>query len=172
MRLSEGVEWALHSCVVLASAPEGVSLPAGRLAEYHELPAAYLAKHLQALSRAGIVEPVPGRRGGYRLAQDPKDIKVSQIVSAIEGTGPAFVCTEVRQKGPAAPAPSGLRQACLIARVMWQAEQAWLQELNNWALADLAFAPGSEAYAKTRRWLLASKERTAPRPPPDGRSER
>ena len=42
---------------------------ATRLAEYHGVPAPYLAKHLQALSRAGIVESSPGPRGGYRLAR-------------------------------------------------------------------------------------------------------
>ena len=52
MRLSEGVEWGLHCAVVLALVPPDASLPAGRLAELHGVPVAYLAKHLQLLSRA------------------------------------------------------------------------------------------------------------------------
>src|SRR5919197_900673 len=71
MKLSEGVEWALHCCTVLALVPEDRALPAARLAEFHGVPTAYLAKHLQALSRAGVIESVPGQRGGYRLAPGP-----------------------------------------------------------------------------------------------------
>ena len=36
MRLSEGVEWGLHCCVVLAVLPDGAALSTGRLAEFHE----------------------------------------------------------------------------------------------------------------------------------------
>ena len=62
MKLSDGVEWGIHCCTVLAALPEGTALPAARLAEFHGVPAAYLAKHLQALSRAGIVTTEPGQR--------------------------------------------------------------------------------------------------------------
>ena len=69
MQLGEGVEWALHCCTVLALVPPDRTLPAARLAEFHGVPPAYLAKHLQALAQAGIVESVPGRKGGYRLVR-------------------------------------------------------------------------------------------------------
>src|SRR5207249_127390 len=62
MRLGEGVEWALHCATVLAPLPPDVTLPGSRLAEFHDVPPAYLAKTLQALSRAGIVESASGRR--------------------------------------------------------------------------------------------------------------
>ena len=48
MRLSEGVEWGMHAVVLLAFAPAGSALPAARIAEFHGVPAPYLAKHLQA----------------------------------------------------------------------------------------------------------------------------
>src|SRR5438067_7002015 len=92
MRIGEGVEWALHCCTVLAVLPAGAALPASRLAELHDLPGAYLAKHLQALSRAGIVETAGGPRGGYRLAKPPADITVLDVIDAPE-EGPAFRCT-------------------------------------------------------------------------------
>ena len=69
MKLSDGVEWGAHVTTLLAVLPPGRALPAAKLAEYHGVPAAYLAKHLQALSRAGILESVQGPRGGYRLAR-------------------------------------------------------------------------------------------------------
>ena len=76
MKLGEGLEWSLHCCTVLGSLPPGVALPASRLAEFHDVPPAYLAKQLQAMSRAGIVETTPGRRGGYRLARPAGEVSL------------------------------------------------------------------------------------------------
>ena len=106
MRIAEGVEWAVHLCGVLGVVPAGFDLPAGRLAEFHELPRAYLAKHLQALSRAGIVRANRGVSGGYRLAKPAANITLLDITLAIEGSEPAFRCTEIRQQGPCAAAPA------------------------------------------------------------------
>ena len=137
MRLSQGVEWALHSCSVLAGVPPTMVMPAAKLAELHEVPPAYLAKHLQALSAAGIVESVPGPRGGYRLARPAKEITVLDVVLAVEGEDPAFVCTEIRQCGPGACAPSAYKGPCGIARIMWDAEDAWRASLAEHTVAEL-----------------------------------
>src|SRR5260221_3138419 len=101
MQLGQGVEWALHCCTVLALVPPGNAVPAARLAEYHGVPPAYLAKHLQALAQVGIVESVAGRNGGYRLARPARDIALIDVVDAVEGADPAFRCTEIRRRGPA-----------------------------------------------------------------------
>src|SRR5881392_2325010 len=102
MQLGEGVEWAIHACTLLAVVPPDRTLPASRLAEYHGVPPAYLAKHLQALAQAGIVESVPGRRGGYRLAKPADEITVLDVVLAVEGDRSSFRCTEIRRRGPVA----------------------------------------------------------------------
>lgn len=157
MRISEGVEWGLHCCTLLAHLPRGYALPASRLAEFHEVPPAYLAKHLQALSRAGIVESVPGPRGGYRLARPPKQISILDVVLAIDGDEPAFRCTEIRQCGPAALPPDRYLRPCGIARAMAAAEAAWRTELRKRTIADLiaglARDVPPEAAAKGADWL-------------------
>lgn len=136
--MSQGVEWAIHCCTVLAGLPPERTLPSARLAEYHEVPPAYLAKHLQALSAAGIVESVPGPRGGYRLARPADEITVLDVVLAVDGDEAAFVCTEIRQCGPAACADaSAYPKPCGIARLMWAAEDAWRRTLRERTVADL-----------------------------------
>lgn len=136
--MSQGVEWALHCCTVLAGLPPDRTLPSARLAEYHGVPPAYLAKHLQALSQAGIVESVPGPRGGYRLARAAAAVTVLDVVLAVDGPDPAFVCTEIRQCGPSAcTEPSAYLKPCGIARVMWEAEDAWRRSLREHTIADL-----------------------------------
>lgn len=135
--MSQGVEWSLHCCSVLAGLPAERVLPSARLAELHDVPPAYLAKHLQALSAAGIVESVPGPRGGYRLARAAEDITVLDVVLAVDGDETAFTCTEIRQCGPAACESSAYRTPCGIARIMWDAEDAWRASLRQHTIADL-----------------------------------
>lgn len=137
MRLSDGVEWVLHSCTVLATLPSDQALPAAKLAELHDVPPAYLAKHLQAATAAGITESVPGPRGGYRLAKPPADISLLEIVLAVDGGGTAFRCSEIRRRGPVVGPASTYRRPCGIARAMWRAEDAWRAELAATTIADL-----------------------------------
>ena len=135
--MGEGVEWAVHATTLLAVLPPDRTLPAARLAEFHGVPPAYLAKALQSLARAGLLESVPGPRGGYRLAKPAADITVLDVVRAVEGDDPAFRCSEIRRRGPAGQPDEAYRHPCGIARVMWSAEDAWRQVLRSTTVADL-----------------------------------
>lgn len=135
--MSEGVEWVLHCCTVLATLPSDEALPAAKLAELHDVAPAYLAKHLQATTAAGITESVPGPRGGYRLARPPAEISLLDVVLAVDGTEAAFRCTEIRQQGPVAGPPRSYRRPCGIARAMRRAEEAWRAELAATTIGDL-----------------------------------
>ncbi|HEV3226734.1 MAG TPA: Rrf2 family transcriptional regulator [Acidimicrobiales bacterium] len=137
MQLGQGVEWAVHCCTLLALVPADQTLPAARLAEYHGVPPAYLAKHLQSLAQAGIVESTAGRRGGYRLAKSAPDITLLDVVDAVEGSEPAFRCTEIRRRGPARVGAREYGHPCGIASAMARAEAAYRVELERVSIADL-----------------------------------
>jgi len=136
VKLSAGVEWAIHCCVVLSQAETPVATP--RLAELHGVSKTYLAKHLQSLARAGLVHPSEGRDGGYVLTRAPENVTVLDVVQAIDGERPAFRCTEIRQQGVLAAPPEACRTACGVAKVMADAESAWRQSLSSVTIADLA----------------------------------
>jgi Rrf2 family protein len=148
VRLSEGVEWGLHCCVVLAVLPDGAALSTGRLAEFHGVPIAYLAKHLQSMSRAGILVAGTGPRGGYRLARPPADISVLDVLEALDGDEPAFQCLEIRRRGPTAVPAREYRTMCGIHRVMVDADAAWRAELARASIADLAAGVARDASPK------------------------
>lgn len=155
MKLSGGVEWGIHCCVVLSQADEPV--PAARLAEFHGISKTYLAKHLQQLSRAGLVRSTEGRDGGYELTRPPEKISVLEIVQAIDGDQPAFRCTEIRQRGPLASKSEECLRPCGVARVMATAEGAWRESLGGVSVADLATTvdreSGRKALPALRGWL-------------------
>jgi Rrf2 family protein len=157
MRMNEGVEWAAHCAVLLSLLPEGETLPTSSLAEYHGVPEHYLAKALQGLTRAGVVESKPGRHGGYRLQRPAAEITVLDVVLALEGDDTFFQCTEIRRRGPARVAARAYSPVCGIAATMWRAEQAWRDELRATTIADLAVSTLAQAprdaLDKGARWL-------------------
>ena len=136
MRMNEGVEWALHSCLNLSwAAPEAVT--AGKLAAFYELPAAYLNKQMQALVRAGIVSSTSGPRGGFRLAREPEHITLLDVVVAIDGSDEAFRCTGILAQGPAGDPTADYRELCVISQGMRKADLAWRHALAGQTLAEI-----------------------------------
>lgn len=158
MKLSAGVEWAIHCCVVLSEAEAPV--PAQRLAEFHGVSRTYLAKHLQQLSRAGLVASLEGRVGGYRLTRPGAEISVLDVVLAIEGDEPAFRCTEIRQNGPLPASGEACKRPCGVARAMYAAEDAYRASLRGVTIADLAENvrgdAGAQVFDRVRGWLAAT----------------
>ncbi|WP_436500097.1 RrF2 family transcriptional regulator [Actinokineospora sp. HUAS TT18] len=136
VKLSDGVEWALHCCLNLAVLEPGTAVTAARLASFHDLPTAYLNKHLQALAREGIVSSSRGPGGGFRLARPAAEITLLDVVVAIEGRRPAFRCTEIRAQGTSGSWGSA-KAACTIDTAMRSAELAWRESLAGQSIADL-----------------------------------
>ncbi|MCU9839166.1 Rrf2 family transcriptional regulator [Ruegeria sp. WL0004] len=137
-RLGDGVEAALHCVAVLAELPEDKVLSGRDLAALHGLSESYLLKHMRALTAAGVTEAVPGPRGGFRLARAPGQISLLDVVEAVDGPGPAFVCREIRRKGDVTSNdPCAYRRDCFIKRRMMTAEEAWRASLRGQSLADL-----------------------------------
>ena len=157
MRLSDGVEWGVHVCALLATLPEDGALPAAKLAEFHGVPAAYLGKHLQALARAGVLQTAKGPRGGYRLSRAPADITILDVVEAIDGDEPAFRCAEIRRRGPTAMPARYYPHPCGIHTAFDRADEVWRAELRATTIADLVVAVVRDAPASTLekgvRWL-------------------
>jgi Rrf2 family protein len=137
MKLGEGVEQAIHSVAMLSGLSEGGVLSAAAIAEFHGVSTSYLLKHLQSLSGAGILNTVPGPKGGYRLARPADKITLLDIVLAVEGPAPAFRCNEIRQRGPNPVASRFFSKPCGISAVMLKAERVYRAELAKTTIADL-----------------------------------
>jgi Rrf2 family protein len=151
MKMSGGVEWALHCAFTLTAADRPV--PAARLAEMHDLSPTYLAKQLQALSRAGLIHSVQGHAGGYELSRPPAEITVLDVVEAIDGPSPAFVCTELRARGPLAASPADCATPCAIHAAMIDADRAWRASLRSVTIADLTARVADSVRTGIAQWL-------------------
>jgi Rrf2 family protein len=160
MRLSQGVEWAAHACTLLSALGQGQGLSLAALAEFHGVPAAYMAKQMQLLSKAGLVRTSRGKTGGYALARPAGEITLWDVARAIDGAAPLFRCSEIRQRGPCAARRQDCKRPCSIAAAFAQAETAWRESLDQVTIAQIAMqvATGSapEHIVEGMRWLGAN----------------
>lgn len=158
MILKSQVEWALHCCAILAGLPEGRYLSTKALAELHGLPKEYLSKALQSLSQASLVDTTLGPSGGYRLARPSSEINFLDIVEAVEGKSRSFTCTNIRENNPCRPAGYCDSKPCAVARVMWEADEAWRDTLRRVRLSDLVGTLSEEVppdiWRDTFEWVL------------------
>jgi len=159
MKLSEGVEAAIHCAATLAGVEGGATIPGSALAEQFGLSASYLLKHLQALTAAGIFESVPGPAGGYRLARAPERISLLDIVLAVEGPQPAFRCSEIRRNGPVKLPADAYVKPCGIKVAMLRAEKAWRAALAEEKLSDIVADFMSDADPRSVAAACAFAER-------------
>ena len=81
--LSQTVEYALRAMVYLAGCNEDPQ-PTEQISEKTKVPAPYLAKVLQNLTRKGLVRSQRGVKGGFLLAQRPEDITILDVVNAVD----------------------------------------------------------------------------------------
>ena len=81
--LSQTVEYALRAIACLASqAPNPQTTE--QIAKTTRVPAAYLSKVLQTLSRAGLVHSQRGLHGGFSLQKDPAQITILEVVNSVD----------------------------------------------------------------------------------------
>ncbi|MEU6324405.1 Rrf2 family transcriptional regulator [Streptomyces sp. NPDC047009] len=149
MRTGKGVEWAVHTLLNLAWLGGGEPVATAELAAGHDLSPTYLNKQLQQLVKAGLLESVPGARGGFRLARPLAAVSMLDVVLAIEGDEPLFRCAEIRRCGTIGERVpnSSFTRPCAVNSAMERAEAAWRKALADQSLADVQAE--AEAHAPT-----------------------
>lgn len=82
MQLSTKGRYAVVAMVELAGHEASSSLPLSSIAERQQISTAYLEQLFMRLRRAGLVKAVRGPKGGYRLARQPGEITIAEIMMA------------------------------------------------------------------------------------------
>jgi len=62
------------------------------IAAEEDLPRAYLEQLVMSLRDAGLVTSTRGAHGGYELAREPAEIRMSQVLRALEGPIAPMIC--------------------------------------------------------------------------------
>jgi Rrf2 family protein len=97
LQISKRIDYALRAMLHLASLPSGAVVSFREIARCCGLPKDFLAKIMKTLSDRELVQSIRGASGGYRLARDPAEISVLDVVEAVEGPISLSPCLESRE---------------------------------------------------------------------------
>lgn len=86
MKLSTRGRYAMVALVDLAMAPEGSLVSLTALSKRQDISLAYLEQLFVKLRRAGLVESVRGPGGGYRLGRPAAEIRIADVLAAVDET--------------------------------------------------------------------------------------
>ena len=86
MKLSTKGRYAMVALADLATQPKGVLSSLSDISGRQDVSLPYLEQLFVRLRRAGLVESVRGPGGGYRLAKSASEIRVSDVLDAVEET--------------------------------------------------------------------------------------
>lgn len=86
MKLSTKGRYAMVALTDIALQSEEALVTLGEISKRQDISLPYLEQLFVKLRRAGLVESVRGPGGGYRLARVPSDIRVADILAAVDET--------------------------------------------------------------------------------------
>lgn len=137
MRLTYFTDFGLRALMRMASNPEQ-GFTTAELADEFGISRHHLTKIIQKLSQAGIVTTRRGSGGGVLLARDPAEIRIGAVVRLLEHGQFLVDCFSPVCR-------CGLVSACRLKSRLRAAEAAFLAELDQCTLADIALAPAFPA---------------------------
>lgn len=132
MRISAKADYGIRALLELAALEEETDAPVTRdqIGAAQAIPVAFLENILLELKRAGLVRSVRGQQGGFRLARAASDIRLADIIRALDGP-----LASVRGSRPEDLAYAGRARPL---RDVWIAVRASLRAvLEETTLADL-----------------------------------
>lgn len=101
------------------------------IASCQEIPTSYLENLMVNLRTAGLVGTMRGMHGGYYLARPPAEVRLSQIIAALEGSVAPVECVDY-------PSYCHRAESC-VARDIWrEVKQAIESVLESITLEELA----------------------------------
>ncbi|CDO38897.1 Rrf2 family transcriptional regulator [Novosphingobium sp. KN65.2] len=125
MQLTRHTDLALRLLIRLADIGDQRATIAD-VARDQDIPRTHLMKIANDLAHAGFIDATRGRGGGIRLAREAHDIRIGDVVAAMEPHCEMVRCSECR-----------LSRRCTLPRHLDRALDAFLAVLNEQSLADI-----------------------------------
>ncbi len=131
MKVSTKGDYGVRALVELAHHYGEGPMQSAAIASRQEVPEPYLDQLLTALRRAGFIRSVRGPQGGHALIRAPEEVKLSDVMLALEGSLAPLACVD----DPDACTKTG---GCVQRGVWEQVRDATLEILENVSIGDLA----------------------------------
>src|SRR3954447_13298224 len=129
VKVTAKADYAVRAVLELATVDEGL-VKGERIAQAQGIPLKFLENILIDLRHAGIVHAQRGAEGGYRLARQPADVTLGEVIRAVEGP-----LASVRGEPPELVSYGGSSENL---QTVWVAVRASLRTvLDDLTLADV-----------------------------------
>ena len=131
MKLTSYTNYAMRSLQLAAlKSPDLVRID--DVAQIHKLSRPHIMKIVHELGKAGYLETVRGRNGGFRLARPAQEIIVGEVVRITEGPLDVVECFNPEKN------TCPLMGICVLSRKMQEATAAFMTVLDDLTIADIA----------------------------------
>jgi Rrf2 family nitric oxide-sensitive transcriptional repressor len=130
MHLTHFSNYAMRTLMYCALKREGLCRVRD-IAEAYGVSEHHLMKVVQVLGQIGVIETVRGRGGGIRLAREPHEIVVGEVIRATEGRLVLVECFDE------ATSTCPLTRVCRLREALGRALDAFFLVLDGYTLADL-----------------------------------
>ncbi|ELI8098984.1 nitric oxide-sensing transcriptional repressor NsrR [Yersinia enterocolitica] len=127
MQLTSFTDYGLRALTYMASLSEGQMTSISQVTEVYGVSRNHMVKIINQLSRVGLVTAVRGKNGGIRLGKPADQIRIGDVVRQLEPLSLVNCSSDFCHITP----------ACRLKQVLNQAVQSFLNELDNYTLADM-----------------------------------
>jgi len=130
MKISTRTRYGMRAILELAVAYGAGPLQIKTIAQKQDISIKYLEQLIAIIKSSGLVRSIRGPHGGYVLAKQPQDIRLSEIFKALEGSVFTVECVENKEVCE--------QYADCVTRRLWiEVNEAILNVLENKTLQDL-----------------------------------
>jgi Rrf2 family protein len=131
MKVSTKGDYGVRALVELAHHYGEGPVQSAEIAARQEVPEPYLDQLLTTLRRAGFIRSVRGPQGGHALIRSPGEVRLSEVMTALEGSLAPIACVD----DPDACTRTG---GCVQREVWVRVRDATVQILESVTIGDLA----------------------------------
>lgn len=136
MQITRQADYAVRAILYLAQVENNERVATSRVAQNQKIPSSFLAKIIAQLSIAGLLDTLRGAHGGVRLAREPRNITLLEVVEAIDGPIQLNVCV-------GAPGNCSFEPNCSVRMVWCDAQNELVARLRNTTFGQLISSPSS-----------------------------
>jgi Rrf2 family nitric oxide-sensitive transcriptional repressor len=127
VQLTSFTDYGLRALIYMASLPNNQMTNISQVTEVYGVSRNHMVKIINQLSRAGLVTAVRGKNGGIKLGKPAETIRIGDVVRELEPL------TLVNCAGDFCH----ITPACRLKQVLHTAVEHFLDELNEYTLADM-----------------------------------
>jgi Rrf2 family nitric oxide-sensitive transcriptional repressor len=127
VQLTSFTDYGLRALIYMASLPDDQMTNISQVTDVYGVSRNHMVKIINQLSRAGLVTAVRGKNGGIKLGKPAQTIRIGDVVRELEPLSLVNCDSDFCHITP----------ACRLKQVLHTAVEHFLDELNQYTLADM-----------------------------------